>query len=91
MFAGTATRLTHPAFAAMTGAVTTCAAAATATDSARIGGTRRRRSAAAHPGAISSSAPVASTDIVKPTSTASCGRQSSNASTAADSIGTPSR
>jgi hypothetical protein len=71
MFAGIATMLTRPEMAATTGAVTTCAAAATATDSAMTGGTRRRRSAAAQAGAMSSKAPVASTDIAKPASTAS--------------------
>ena len=91
MFAGIATILTRPEIAATTGAVTTWAAAATASDSAIKGGTRRRRKAPAQPGAMSSNAAVASTDIAKPASTANCGRQSSNPSTAAESIGTPSR
>ena len=91
MLAGIATRLTVPEIAAITGAVTRCAAAATATDSASIGGTRRRRNPAAHVGAMTNSDPVASTDMVNPASFASVGRQTSRPSTAAASIGTASR
>ena len=69
-FAGTATRLTRPDSAAITGAVTRCAAVATAKASAIPAGTRRRRNAAAQPGASSSSAAVASTDMAKPASAA---------------------
>jgi hypothetical protein len=69
--AGMATMLTAPEMITINGAVTRCAAAATATDSATTGGTRRRRSACAQPGAMSSNATVASTDMAKPRSVAS--------------------
>ncbi len=87
-FAGMATRLTRPEIAAMTGAVTACAAAATAIASATPIGTCQRRSWAAHPGAISNSAPVARADMAKPALVHSVGSQINNASTVADSAGT---
>jgi hypothetical protein len=90
-FAGTATRLTRPEMAATTGAVTRCAAAATATDSAMPSGTPRSRSAHAQPGASTSNAAVARTDIANEALAASVGCQSNSASTAADSDGSAAR
>src|SRR5439155_1536500 len=77
--AGTATKLTRPDIAATTGAVIKCAAAATATDSATPIGRPRLRSARTQPGAITTSAAEARTDIANDALPASVGCHTSNA------------
>ncbi len=81
--AGTATRLTCPESAAMTGAHATCAAAGTANASARPGGTPAARRPSRHRGASRISAPVASTDSANPMLLASPGSRSKESTTAA--------
>src|SRR6185312_3312269 len=87
-FAGIATRLIRPEMAAITGAVTRCAAVATARDSASTGGTCHLRNVASQPGAINSRAAVANADIANPGSVANNGSHTSNASTVAARAGT---
>lgn len=63
---GMAVRLTFAAKTTTTGAHTACAAPDAASTSASLGGTPLRTRAALHPGATTSSAPVARTESAKP-------------------------